>query len=98
MRWVLAPISLTFLFGKQTAKQQNIGPELLNIDTWFSEAQEKIASLDERLKNDREAGWAELSEEQRLRISEQFVEQTFGAKSISKYTLEEKLKLGGPII
>ena len=64
------------------------------VENWYGEAMAKIEALDEKVREDREAGWQAMSDQEQMTFSEEFIVKKFGQKAITAYNPKQKLKIG----
>ena len=76
---------------KQSGETQTV---YMNVNTWFHKAQEMMSIMDADIKEQHTEAWGKLSDEEKLRSTEEFMKETFGPDEPQKYTLQEKLQMG----
>jgi hypothetical protein len=64
------------------------------VDSWYREAQEQMAMMEEDEKAGRIDAWEEMDQEAQLAYGKRFLAQTFGPATLGKYRNEEALRIG----
>ena len=72
--------------------QSRVDPDEVN--TWFRGAQERFFELDDETKEEYTRAWDALSDEEKLKFSEEFIAERFSPDIAKAYEPEEKLRLG----
>ena len=104
-RWQIVVICIVFIViwmaakrfmkrGKSGPRPRQVREDYKDVDSWYSDAQEQMALLDESQREERQAKWDALSQDQQLQTSEEFMLKTFGPKEVKTFSTDEKLKLG----
>ena len=65
-----------------------------DVESWYSKAQDRLAAMDEDLRQEKESEWGELPREEQLKISGNFMVNNFGERIVQSYSDDEKLKVG----
>ncbi len=65
-----------------------------DVESWFSKAQDRLAVMDEDMRQEKESEWSQLPPEEQLKISDSFMLNNFGDRVARSYSDEEKVKVG----
>jgi len=83
-----------WLINRLKPKKQEEVKEHEDVESWYSRAQDRIAAMYDETLKEREAAWEALSDDEKLRISDEFILDAFGPQQNRKLRVEEKLKIG----
>ena len=81
-------------FGQKKEQKDQGSTIYMNVNTWFHKAQEMISVMDADIKKERKAAWQAMPQEEKMRLTEEFMAETFGPDESKKYNADEKLELG----
>ena len=101
-RWQIIVACVAFIviwmMGKRLLRGRKkpieAGADLDRVEAWHQGAQDAIAMLGGDVLRRREELWEALGGERKLQVSEDFMAQRFGPRSLEIYSREEKLRIG----
>jgi len=88
-----------WVFYKKVIRKEPFAKEryylpLPDVEDWYANALEKVGALGEELREQKEAGWLAMSDEDRVAFSGAFILKQFGERAITAYNRKQRLKIG----
>lgn len=79
---------------KEPLSRDRYLPPLAEVERWYDQAAKELDEMDAGTRKDRESRWLAMGESERLAYSDAFMVQHFGPRSVSRYEVKQRLKIG----